>query len=286
MFATFKQAVSGANKLINEKVVGVVGAYCSSATIPASEVLDPEGVVMITPASTSPKVTERGLKHVFRICGRDDDQGPAAVKFMTDELKAKTVYIVDDKTTYSQGLADKVEETAGKVGLKVLEHEHVNKGDADFSAVLTKIKAANPDVFYMSLQNSEAGSNMAKQAKRLGITAKIVGQDAVYHPDLIRLGQDAVQGAFLTFGYIDEDSASYKKFIEKYSAMPLLTAIKNAKSTDGAKIRAELIELDMDGASKRIKFKDNGDSGSNYVIYKVEGDKFVKFWDPQTGKKF
>ena len=106
---------------------------------------------MLTPASTSEKVTERGLPYMFRVCGRDDDQSVAALKFIKDVLGAKTIFIVDDKTTYSQGLADNVEKLAKKDGIKVIEHDHVNQGDKDFSAVLTKIKEAGPDVLYMAL---------------------------------------------------------------------------------------------------------------------------------------
>ncbi len=101
-----KQAVAGANKLVNEEVVGVVGAYCSSSTIPASEVLAEEDITMLTPASTHQDVTERGLKYMYRLCGRDDSQAPTSAKFIKEGLGAKTMYLVDDKTTYSQGLAD------------------------------------------------------------------------------------------------------------------------------------------------------------------------------------
>ncbi len=107
-----RQAVAAANKLINDEVTGVVGAYCSSSTLPASEPLNEEDIVMLTPASTNEKVTERGLPYMFRVCGRDDDQSKVAIKFMVDYLKAKSVYLVDDKTAYSQGLADNVEKPA------------------------------------------------------------------------------------------------------------------------------------------------------------------------------
>jgi len=96
-----KQAVAAANKLINLEVVGVIGAYCSSSTIPSSEALSEEDIPMITPASTNEKVTERGLAYMFRMCGRDDDQAIIAGKFIKDQLKAKSIFIVDDKTTYS-----------------------------------------------------------------------------------------------------------------------------------------------------------------------------------------
>jgi branched-chain amino acid transport system substrate-binding protein len=297
-----RQAVAAANKLINLEVVGVVGAYCSSSTIPASEALSEEDIPMITPASTNEKVTERGLPYMFRMCGRDDDQSKIATKFMTDFLKAKSVYIVDDKTTYSQGLAENVAKAATAAGIKVLSHDHVNQGDKDFSAVLTKIKAANPDVFYMSLQNSASGSLMAIQAKRFGLKSPILSQDAVYHPQFISIAKDAAEGVYLTFGYTDESTPAYKKYIENYQKMfgkpgaysgysydaayVLLSAIKKAGSTDPAKIKAEIMKMDFDGATKRIKFIENGDSGSNYVIWTVADGDFKTYLDPMTGKKF
>ena len=296
-----RQAVAAANKLVNEKVVGVVGAYCSSATIPASETLDEAKIPMLTPASTSEKVTERGLPYMFRVCGRDDDQSIAAIKFIKDVLKAKTIFIVDDKTTYSQGLADNVEKLAKKDGFTVIAHDHVNQGDKDFSAVLTKIRDAKPDVFYMSLQNSASGALMLIQAKRAGVTAAIIGQDAVYHPQLMEIAKDAAEGMYLTFGYIDDATPAYKKFQAAYeqygkpgaysayaydAAYALLSAIKAAKSADPAKIKAELVKTPMDGASKKIKFAENGESGSNYIIRVVKDGKFANYWDPQTGKKY
>jgi branched-chain amino acid transport system substrate-binding protein len=297
-----RQAVAAANKLINEEVVGVIGAYCSSSTIPASEALAEEDIPMITPASTNEKVTERGLPYMFRMCGRDDDQSKIAGAFIKDYLNAKTVYIVDDKTTYSQGLAENVAKVLQAEGIEVVAHDHVNQGDKDFSAVLTKIKAANPDVFYMSLQNSATGSLMAIQAKRFGLKSKTVSQDAVYHPQFIEIAKDAAEGTYLTFGYTDKAKPTYKKYLDQYSsmfgepgaysgyaydgAMVLLTAIKNAKSTDPAKIKAEIMKMDVDGATKHIKFMENGDSGSDYVIWTVDGGQFKTYWNPATGQLF
>ncbi len=297
-----RQAVAAANKLLSEDVAAVVGSYCSSATIPASEVLDEGPIPMITPASTNPKVTTRGLKYMFRMCGIDEHQSQAAVTFMKDVLKAKTVYILDDKTTYSQHLAEFVAEASEKAGIKVLAHEHVNEGDMDFSAVLTKIKQANPDVFYMSLQNSSSGIKMIKQVRQLGLKCAILSQDAVYHPNFIKEAKEDAQGVYFTFGWVDKNTPNFKKFIELYkqdygdpgaysayaydSAWSILTAIKDAGSTDPDKIREAMMKIDTDGASKHIKFADNGDSGSNYIIYEVKGDEFVPFYDPSTGKKF
>lgn len=298
-----KQAVAAANKLINEKVTGVVGAYCSSSTIPASETLAEENIIMLTPASTNPKVTERGLTNMFRTCGRDDHQAPAAVKFMKEVEGVKTLFIVDDKTTYSQGLAEGVATAAKAAGIEVLDHDHVNQGDKDYSAVLTKVKTANPDLFYISLQNSATGALMVIQAKRMGINAKMMGQDAVYHPKLIEIAKADAEGMFCTFGAIDKNAPKYKDFLSKYkaatgnepgaysaysfdSATAYLTAVKAAGTTDPVKVREELMKLDFTGASKQIKYEENGDSGSNYTVYQIKDGKFTPYWNSLTGKKY
>ncbi|GAB6908678.1 ABC-type branched-chain amino acid transport systems, periplasmic component [Desulfosarcina cetonica] len=294
-----RQAVAAANKLINLEVVGVIGAYCSSATIPASETLAEEDIIMITPASTNEKVTDRGLPYMFRMCGRDDDQAPAAVKFMKEALGAKTIFIVDDKTTYSQGLADGVDKAAREMGITVLGRDHVNQGDKDFSAVLTMAKDKNADVLYMSLQNHATGSLMAIQAKRLGLKSTIVSEDAMFHPNFISVAKDAAEGIYVTYGYTDKTTDAYKTFEKRFTAKygkigaygtyaydaaySLLTAIKNAGSTEPAKVKAEMMKLDYDGASKHIKFKPNGDSGSSYVAFKIDGGEYKLYWTPENG---
>ncbi|WP_299981936.1 branched-chain amino acid ABC transporter substrate-binding protein [Desulfobacula sp.] len=294
-----RQAVAAANKLINLGVVGVVGAYCSSSTIPSSEVLDEESIPMITPASTHQDVTDRGLEYMFRMCGRDDDQAPAAAKFIKEALGAKTMFIVDDKTTYSQGLADGVREASKKLGIKILGHEHVNQGDKDFSAILTMAKQKNADVFYMSLQGYSPAAMMTLQAKRLGMDSQIVTQDAVFQPKYMEVAKAASEGVYLTYGFTDPNTPQYKAFEERYvpkygkiaayatyaydSATALLKAIKAAGSTEPAKIKAELMKLDYQGVAKHIKFGPKGDSGSSYIAFKVVGDKFVPYWEPATG---
>ena len=294
-----KQAVAAANKLINEEVAGVIGAYCSSSTIPASETLAEEDIIMITPASTNEKVTERGLAYMFRMCGRDDDQAPAAVKFMMEALGAKTIFIVDDKTTYSQGLADGVEKNAKAMGMNVLGRDHVNQGDKDFSAILTMAKKHNADVLYMSLQNHASGSLMAIQAKRMGLASQIVSQDAMYHPNFIKVAKDAAEGVYVTYGYTDKSTEAYKNYEKRFTAsygeigaygtyaydaaIVLLNAIKNAGSTDPAKVKAEIMKMDFEGASKHVKFKENGDSGSSYVAFKIDSGEYKLYWTPEGG---
>ena len=294
-----KQAVAAANKLINLEVAGVIGAYCSSSTIPGSATLDEEDIIMITPASTHQDVTDRGLKYMFRMCGRDDAQAPAAVKFLKEALGAKTIFIVDDKTTYSQGLADGVEADCKKNGIEVLGHDHVNQGDKDFSAILTMAKKNNADILYMSLQNHATGSLMAIQAKRMGLKSQIVSQDAMYHPNFMKVAKAAAEGIYVTYGFTDRTTPAYKNyeklFTAKYgeigaygtyaydAATALFKAIKAAKSTEPKKVKAELMKLDFNGASKHVKFEKNGDSGSSYIAYKIVDGKYIPYWSPIDG---
>jgi branched-chain amino acid transport system substrate-binding protein len=262
-------------------------------------VLAEEDIPMLTPASTNEKVTDRGLPYMFRLCGRDDDQAPAAAKFLKEQLKAKTVFIVDDKTTYSQGLADGVSKACKELGIEVVEHDHVNQGDKDFAAVLTNAKKANADIFYMSLQGYSPGALMTLQAKRLGLKSQIVSQDAMFQPKFMEVAKDAAEGVYITYGFTDTTTPEYKNFekiyVPKYGAIAayatyaydaatvLLQAIKTAGSTDPAKIKAEIMKMDFDGVAKRIKFRANGDSGSSYIAYKVVNGQFVPYWAPEKG---
>lgn len=294
-----KQAVASANKLINLEVVGVIGAYCSSSTIPASATLDEEDIIMITPASTHQDVTDRGLPYMFRMCGRDDAQAPAAVKFMKEALKAKSIFIVDDKTTYSQGLADGVAKSCKEMGIEILGRDHVNQGDKDFSAILTMAKSKGADLFYMSLQNHSTGSLMAIQAKRMGLKSQIVSQDAMYHPNFMKVAKDAAEGIYVTYGFTDRTTDAYKKYEKIFTAkygeigaygtyaydatVALLRSIKAAGSTDPKKVKAEMLKLDYPGASKHVKFEKSGDSGSSYIAFKIVNGEYVPYWSPNDG---
>ena len=297
------KATMAANKLINSGVSGVVGAYCSSATIPASVPLNQANIVQITPASTHTDVTGRGFKQIFRMPPRDDVQAWSTVKFLEDGLKIKTLALIDDRQTYTVGLTENITKFAQeKNKIKIVALEHITPGDKDFTAVLTKLKKLNPDAIYMGVYQPE-GSLMVRQAKALGIKAKLITEDAVYHPKFLEVGGKAAEGTFLTFAKAP-DTPERKDFEKTYmkmwnvktigsygyyaydAAMILLEAIKKAGTTDTNKVVDTLRNTTWNGVTGEIKFDYKGDRKLAHIIWIVKDGKFVPYWDPLTEKYF
>jgi branched-chain amino acid transport system substrate-binding protein len=295
------KAVMAANKLINSKVNGVVGAYASGETIPASEPINKANIVQVTPSSSNEKVTERGFKQLFRMCPRDDSQAWSVVEILEKNLKAKTIALIDDRSAYAAGLAKNIVAGLEKNKLvKVVAHENVAQGEKDFTAVLTKIKGLNPDVLYMSLYQPE-GSVMIRQIKSLGITAKVMTEDAVYHPKFLEVGGKDTEGTFLTFAYAPETDYR-KKFIADYKstfkvaepgtygffaydcAMTILNGVKKAGSGDTAKVAEAIRANKWPGVTGEIAFDAKGDRKIAYSLWEVKGGKYVPIWDPLTGQ--
>ena len=297
------KATMAANKLINSGVNGVVGAYCSSATIPASVPLNEANIIQITPASTHTDVTARGLKQIFRMPPRDDVQAWSTVKFLEDGLKIKTLALIDDRQTYTVGLTENITKYAKETGkVKIVALEHITPGDKDFTAVLTKLKKINPDVIYMAVYQPE-GSLMVRQVQMLGIKSILVTEDAVYHPKFLEVGGKATEGVYLTFAKAPE-TQERKDFEKTYkamwkadtigsygyyaydAAMVLLKAFKKAGTTDTDKVVDVLRGNSWDGVTGNIKFDSKGDRKLAHIIWIVKDGKFVPYWDPLTCKYF
>ena len=198
-----KQAVAVANRLADQdKVIGVVGHFCSTNTIPASEVYADAGIIMITPGSTNPTVTERGLSAVFRMCGRDDQQGIVAGDYIVDVLKGKKVAVINDKDTYGKGLADATAAQLTKRGVKPVLEEGLTRGEKDFSALVTKIRSTGADVVYFGGLHPEAGP-LVRQIREAGLKdVKFMSDDGIVTDELVATagGKQYVDGVYMTFG--------------------------------------------------------------------------------------
>ena len=197
-----KQAVAVANELVSKGVVFVAGHFCSSSSIPASKVYAEEGVLQITPASTNPKLTDdakaAGWGNVFRTCGRDDAQGLVAGGYLADKYKGKKVAIIHDKSTYGKGLADETKKAMNAAGLQEAMYEAINQGDKDFSALISKMKAAGVEAIYLGLYDAEAGL-LVRQAREQGFKAQMVSGDAMVDNQFWAIAGDAGEGMLMTF---------------------------------------------------------------------------------------
>jgi len=291
-----KQAVAVAHKMVNAGIVGMVGHFNSSASIPASSVYNDAGIPMITPASTNPQLTEQGFWNVFRVCGRDDQQGKVAADFILRKLAAKQVAILHDRTTYGKGLADEVKRYIGTKA-EIVFYDGITQGDKDFRSLLTTVKAKNPAVYFFGGIYPEGGV-IAKQAREVGLAAPLVSGDGMYDPEFVKIAGAAAEGSYLTFTPDPEKLPNAKGFLQKYKAKHgaelapyaiysydaaniLLTAVSRAKNREGKTIAGEIRKMQYDGASGHVEFDAKGDvKEAPYVVWQTRGGKFEEFWKP------
>jgi branched-chain amino acid transport system substrate-binding protein len=193
-----KQAVSVANQLASRGVVFVAGHYCSSTSIPASDVYQQEGMVEISPASTNPALTERGLSNIFRLCGRDDQQGPAAAEFIVKNFPGKRIAIVHDNQAYSKGLADATKTKLNELGVQEVLYDTVTPGERDYSAIVTKLKQAQIDILYYGGYHSEAGL-IVRQMREQGMETRLIAGDALMTQEFWSITGPAGNGTMMSF---------------------------------------------------------------------------------------
>jgi branched-chain amino acid transport system substrate-binding protein len=208
-----------ANRLVSDKeVLAVVGTLNSGVAKTIAPILRDAHVAMVSPANTAIVLTESGYANYNRIVARDDFQGPAAAKATKDTLKAKSVYILHDKTEYGQGLATEYAKEAKNLGLEVKGEEGLNPKDTDFSALATKVVQANPDVvFYGGIYDT--ASLLFKQTTEKGFKGFYIGGDGLDSKDIVEKTGDAANQVYYT-SVADNlyGSAEGKKFFDKYKA--------------------------------------------------------------------
>ena len=268
-----KTGTTVAQKLVDAKVAAVVGHLNSGVTIPASEIYNKAGIPMISGSATNPTLTERGLKGVFRTVGRDDQQGPAIAAYIATELKAKKVAIIDDKTAYGEGLANEVEKFLKGAKVSVVGRERTTDKETDFKAILTKIKAKNPDVIFHGGMDATGGP-MLKQARELGIKSAFSFGDGACTNEMAKLAGAAAEGLICSQAGLPAEAASAEfktafnaKFgeIKQYApyfydaTLAVIEAMKKANSADPAKFMPEMYNVSFTGATGKVEFDAKGD---------------------------
>jgi branched-chain amino acid transport system substrate-binding protein len=295
-----------AQKFVDAKVAGVVGHLNSGVTIPASAVYNQAGIPMVSGSATNPKLTEQGFSNVFRTVGRDDQQGPAIASYLNAQYKPKTVAVIDDATSYGEGLANEVEKTLKAAGIIVLPREKGTDKTTDWKAILTKLKGKNPDAVFYGGMDLGAGPLM-RQGRELGIKAVFAFGDGACTDKMKELAGEASEGLVCSQAGIPVQAASkdfLNAFKAKFNADPLIyapftydaanliiSAMQKADSVDPAKYLPELAKLSFQGASGKIEFDERGDrkdaemtiftmkGGTITPIAIIKGGKSVKFED-------
>jgi len=301
-----KQAVAIAEKLILEGVWGVVGHFYSSSSIPASAVYYQAGIPMVTATSTHPRLTEQGFDNVFRVSGRDDQQALSAADFILSRLKARRLAVVNDRTEYGRGLADKllrtVEHRAGQ--RVVVAEEEIAQGDRDFTAVVARLKMVQPDVVYFGGVFREGGY-LVRQMRQASLTAAFVSGDRVLEdPEFVKIaGEEAASGSYLTFAPDPRLLPSARSFIQRFESRHgpigpyvlytydavgvLLRAIQVAKPLTNSreelgKVLKVMHSQVYDGTLGRLRWDKNGDLAvSPYVVYVARKGGSLQGWFEQ-----
>ena len=289
------KAVTLANKLLKEYwVTAVVGHFCSGASIPASEVYNEADVLMISPASTNPRVTDRRLNNVLRVSGRDDDQSIVAGEYMSGELTAERVAIVHDSDLYGKGLADATRNQLDRAGVDVVLYEAITRGNFDLGELVAKISAANPDVVYFGGLHKEAG-HLLRQIREQNIDAWFISGAGIASDEFVKATGDNrfLRKTLMTFGADPRDEKHNPDGIEvvqrfrqqgyepegytlyAYTATQVVAAALQANQGEkSGKVLAEWIKANgVPTATGMKRFDDKGDLRvSDYVIYRWTTD--------------
>lgn len=287
-----KTATIVAQKLVDEGVKGVIGHLNSGTTIPASKIYADAGIAQISPSATAVAYTAQGFKTAFRVMTNDNQQGTVLADYVVNTLKSKRLAIIDDRTAYGQGLADQVEKTVKAKGVAIVAREFTTDHSTDFMAILTAIKAKNPDVLFYGGMDAQAGP-MVKQMRDLGLKAVFLGGDGVQMAEFLKLAGADGEGVYASspgnpLDRMPGGKAFSEKFTAKYgkiqlyapyaydAAMALAEAMKRADSTDPAKYLPALAALNYTGVTGTIAFDEKGDiKGGAVTMYRVHNGEWV-----------
>ncbi|MBM3532086.1 MAG: branched-chain amino acid ABC transporter substrate-binding protein [Alphaproteobacteria bacterium] len=289
-----KQAVAVANQMVGKKIVFMAGHFCSSSSIPASAIYNESGILQMTPASTNPALTEEAANkkwnNVFRTCGRDDAQGLVAGKFLASQYKGKKVAIIHDKSAYGKGLADETKKAMNAAGLNEVMYEAIAQGDKDFTALVSKMKAAGVDAMYLGGYHTEAGL-LVRQSREQGLNALLVSGDALVTDEFWKITGPAGQGTLMTFAPDPRKLKTAEDVVKKFKAanydpegytlytyaafQAWAAAVAKAGSTDTAKVSAALKGMSVDTVLGKLAWDAKGDvKDAAYVWYVFKDGKY------------
>ncbi len=285
-----KQAVAVANKFVSQGVQFVAGHFCSGSSIPASKVYSEENVLQISPASTNPKLTDEGDANVFRVCGRDDQQGIVAGEFLATKYGSKKIAILHDKTAYGKGLADETKKALNGAGISEAMYEAYTAGEKDYSALVSKMKQAGVDVFYLGGYHTEAGL-MIRQAREQSYNVQLVSGDALVTDEFWKITGNSGAGTLMTFSPDPRKNPNAAPVVKKFrdtgyepEGYTLYTygaiqawaqAAERAGTTNTQRVIRALRAGQFDTVLGKIGFDNKGDvTAPGYVWYEWKGGTY------------
>jgi branched-chain amino acid transport system substrate-binding protein len=290
-----KEGVSVANKFAADGIKFVIGHFNSGVTIPASEVYQENGMLEITPAATNPKVTDRNMWNIFRVCGRDDQQGSVAGAIIAARFPGKRIAIVHDKTTYGQGLAEETRKAINAKRIKEVMFEGINKDDKDFTALVSKLKSANPDLIYWGGLH-DTGGLIVRQMRDQGVKAPLMGGDGMADDEFAAIAGPGAEGTLMTYSPDPRNDPRNKEIVDlfrkkrgfepqaytlySYAAVQIIKqAAEQAKSLDPKKI-AEVMHSGkaFKTVAGDIALDKKGDvGGDGYIVDGKKKDRYVLY---------
>jgi branched-chain amino acid transport system substrate-binding protein len=286
-----KTATIVAQRLIDERVAGVIGHLNSGTSIPASKLYSDAGIVQISPSATAVKYTAQGFKTAYRVMTNDEQQGHVVGTYAAK--LGKKIAIIDDRSAYGQGLADEVEKAAKAAGAEIVAREYTSDKATDFTAILTSIKGKGADVIFFGGMDPQAAP-MVQQMKRLGINAQFLGGDGAQTAEFLHLAGAEGEGVIASNpglplasmpggkDFEQRFTAKYGK-IQNYSpyaydaVMVMVGAMQRANSADPKQYLAEMPKTSHAGVTGNVQFDQKGDlTGGAVTLYQVKGGK----WEP------
>jgi branched-chain amino acid transport system substrate-binding protein len=291
-----KQAVAVANQMTGNNVALVAGHYCSGSSIPASKVYAEANMVQISPASTNPAFTDnRAGPNIYRVCGRDDQQGGVAGKYIASHFADKNVAFVHDKTAYGKGLADETKKAMNEAGKQEAMYEAITAGEKDYSALVSKLKQANIDLVYFGGYHTEAGL-IIRQMRDQGMKTTLMGGDALITQEFWSITGPAGEGTLMTFSPDPRKNPAaaevVKRFKDKgiepegyvlytYAALQAWKqAAEKATSIESADVVKAMNDTEFDTVIGKFKFNEKGDPNlPPYAVYRWSNGTYDEISD-------
>ena len=299
---------NAANIIADKDILLVVGHLNSGVAIPSSEKYKEVQLAMVSPANTNPVVTDRNYLNVSRVCGRDDVQGVVGAEFAKNTLKVKSAYVIHDKTTYGQGVAEFFRDDAKKKGIQILGFEGTEE-KSNFDPIITPIKAKNPDLIYFGGIYDQAAP-FFKQAREKGVKSRFMGPDGMDSSDLTKIAGTAVKGMYYTSvagpvsvypkakKFAQDYKAKFKKDPEPFAAQAYdsaalgLAAIEQALKAAGGKLPSReqvsvaVRKTKYSGLTTNIEFDEKGDpKKALYFVLQVASEDPAKWGENKEVKR-